>query len=178
MSPATGTGLSWRYAKTEAGRAEIRQRGLPLSRPARNLLLIIDASRSGEGWLAMVQGCGAAELQSLVDAGLVAAQAGAPLVPDASPVPAASAVAAPAVPRMSLAQALETKSFEVLCRRVIAEARPRLGRIKGYWLALEVDHCEGAADIRALAQRFVEQVREANGDPAAVALAQVLLAPD
>ena len=179
MSTAPGTGLSWRYAKTEAGRAEIRQRALPLSRPARNLLLIIDPSRSGEGWLAMVQGCGAAELQSLVDAGLVSAQVGATAAPKATPpAPAASMRTAPALPRMSLAQALETKSFEVLCRRVIAEARPRLGRIKGYWLALEVDHCEGAADIRALAKRFVEQVREAEGDSAAVALAQVLLAPD
>lgn len=181
MSDAHGSSTSWRYAKTEAGRAEIRQRALPLSRPARNLLLIIDASRTGEGWLAMVQGCAVAELQSLIDAGLVAAQ-GAGATSAIAPVAAGPAAvpAAPAaiVPRMSLAQALETKSFEVLCRRVIAEARPRLGRIKGYWLALEVDHCGSAADIRALAQRFVEQVREADGDPAAVALAQVLLAPD
>jgi hypothetical protein len=177
MSTAPGTGLPWHYAKTEAGRTEIRQRALPLSRPARNLLLIIDPSRTGAGWLSMVQGCGAAELQSLVDAGLVAAQAAAPGVPMAA-APAAPADAAPAAPRMSLAQALETKSFQVLCQRVIAQARPRLGRIKGYWLVLEVEHCEGSADIRALAQRFVEQVREADGDSAAVALAQVLLAPD
>lgn len=171
MSDGSVTGPAWRYAKTEAGRAEIRQRALPLSRPARNLLLIIDPSRTGPEWLALLRGCGPADLRALQDAGLVAAQAGAPAaafdVDDAFDLP-----------RMSLAQALETKGFQVLCQRVIAEARPRLGRIKGYWLVLEVEHCEGPADIRALAQRFVAQVREAEGDAAAIALAEVLLAPD
>ncbi|MDO9286824.1 MAG: hypothetical protein Q7U26_18185 [Aquabacterium sp.] len=178
MSAAPGTGLSWRYAKTEAGRAEIRQRALPLSRAARNLLLIIDPSRTGEGWLAMVQGCVAAELQSLIDAGLVVVQGGAPGgVEPARPEAAAVAGAASAAPRMSLAQALETKSYQVLYDRITAEARPRLGLIKGYRLILEVERCGGAAEIRALAQRFVEQVRDADGDGAGVALAQVLLAP-
>ena len=173
MSTAPGTGSPRRYAKTEAGRAEIRQRALPLSRPARNLLLIIDASRTGEGWLAMVQGCGAAELQSLVDAGLVAAQVEAPGAPN----PPVAAGPGPASPRMSLAQALETKSYQVLYDRITAEARPRLGLIKGYRMILEVERCSGAPEMRALAQRFVEQVRDADGDGAGVALAQVLLAP-
>lgn len=161
--------LAGRYAKTEAGRAEIRQRRQPLSRPARNLLLIIDDSRPAGGWLGLVQGCGAAELQALLDAGLVERAA--------TPT-AAREVRTPAAPRMSLAQALETKDHRLLCRRLIAEARPRLGMVKGYWLALEVDHCQTAAEVRALALRFVEQVRAADGDAAAMALAQVLIAPD
>lgn len=153
MSTAPGTGLSWRYAKTEAGRAEIRQRALPLSRPARNLLLIIDPSRSGQDWLAMVQGCSAAELQALLDAALVA-------------------------PRMSLAQALETKGLATLRDRVIAQAAPLSGRAAAGRLAAEAQRCNDPVVMRALAQRFVEQVREADGDGAAVVLAQVLLAPD
>jgi acyl-CoA synthetase (AMP-forming)/AMP-acid ligase II len=80
-------------------------------------------------------------------------------------------------PRMSLAQALETKGYQTLYDRITAEARPRLGLIKGYKLILEVERCSGPAEIRALAQRFVEQVRAADGDAAAVALAQTLLAP-
>jgi hypothetical protein len=168
---APGELLAGRYAKTEAGRAEIRRRILPLSRPARNLLLIIDASRPAEAWLGLVQGCGPAALQALVDAGLVewnadSAAAGSPRK------------SAAGVPRMSLAQALETKDHGLLCRRMIAEARPRLGMVKGYWLALEVDHCESPAEVRALAQRFVEQVRAADGDAAAMALAQALIAPE
>ena len=83
----------------------------------------------------------------------------------------------PGAPRMSLAQALETKSYQILYDRITAEARPRLGLLKGYKLILDVERCQGPAEIRALAQRFVEQVRAADGDSAGVALAQVLLAP-
>jgi hypothetical protein len=154
--------LAARFARTEAGRAEVQRRSLPLSRPARNLLLTIDTSRSGDAWLALVQGATAADLLALVDAGLVA--------PSAPPAGAA-------LPRMSLAQALETKSYQTLYDRVTAEARPRLGLLKGYRLILEVERCPGPPEMRALAQRFVEQVRAADGDTAAVALAQVLLAP-
>ena len=169
-----GDGPGQRFAKTEAGREEIRLRTLPLSRPARNLLLIIDASRVGADWVGLVHGCTAADLQALCDTGLVA-PLGAATAPGK---PAAAAAAAGSAPRMSLAQALETKGYQVLYDRITAEARPRLGLFKGYRLVLEVERCNGPAEIRALAQRFIEAVREADGDAAAVALAQVLLAPD
>ena len=171
-----GAGLAGVYLKTDAGRAEIRGRTLPLSRPARNLLLIIDASRSGEGWLAVVQGCGPADLVALWDAGLVAA-AGA----GAAPATAASATGSAASPppgRQSLAQALEGKGYQLLYARITAEARPRLGLFKSYKLILEVERCNGPAEIRLLAQRFVEQVREADGDAAGLALALALIAPE
>ncbi|MES2717656.1 MAG: hypothetical protein V4795_17960 [Pseudomonadota bacterium] len=165
MSEAPAPALSARYAKTEAGRAEIQRKTLPLSRPGRNLLLIIDAGRTAGEWLGLVQGASAADLQALLQAGLVADQAG-------------PAGAAPAAPRMSLAQALETKGYQSLYARITAEARPRLGLIKGYKLILDVERCQGPPEIRALALRFVEQVRSSQGDAAALALAQVLLAPD
>ena len=169
-----------RYVKTEAGRAEIRQRALPLTRPARNLLLIIDASRTGQEWSKLVQGCGNSELPALLAAGLVALD-GDGAAPAGRPAAAAadkSAARGDAGPRMSLAEALQTKDHRVLCRRIMVEAKPRLGMLKGYWLALEVDHSESAADVRALALRFVDQVRELQGDAAALALVQVLLAKD
>jgi hypothetical protein len=155
-----------RYAKTDGGRAEIQRRSLQLSRPARNLLLIIDNSRPAEAWLGLVQGAGVDDLRALVDAGLVA-QAGAP----------GGTAPQPGTPRMSLAQALQTKSHPTLSARISAEARPRLGLLKGYKLILEAERCRTPDEIRALAQRFVTQVRVADGDAAAVALAQVLLAP-
>lgn len=173
-----------RYAKTEAGRSEIRLRALSLSRPARNLLLIIDPSRPAAEWLGLVQGSDRAALQALHDAGLIAhtgpatADApGAPALPPAPgapPQPAGAAVA----PRMSLAQALEHRSYQALYDRITAEARPRLGLIKGYKMMLEVQRCSGPAEVRALAQRFVDQVRDADGDIAGMALAQVLIAPE
>lgn len=157
---APGGILSQRYAKTETGRNEIRSRALPLSRQARNLLLIIDTSRTGEGWLNMVQGCGPAELQALLAAGLVAADSGA----------------GPAPVRVTLAQALDSRGYQLLYDRLTAEARPRLG-LRGYKLILEVERCNGPAEIRALALRTVESMREIDGDAAALAFAQALLAP-
>ena len=185
MSASSVGSPAGRYVKTEAGRAEIRLRALPLSRPARNLLLIIDASRSGQDWLALVQGCAPGELQALLAAGLLApAGAADAALPVGRPTATAATAAdkpgarADAAPRMSLAEALQTKDHRVLCERMMIEARPRLGMVKSYWLALEVDHSVSPADVRALALRFVEQVRELQGDAAALALVQVLLAKD
>jgi len=167
VSAAGAADLSGRYAKTDAGRAEITGKAQPLSRPARNLLLIIDASRTAEAWLGLVQGATPADLAALVQGGLVTSSA----------APAAAAQAA-AAPRLSLAQALETKGYKVLYDRITAEARPRLGLIKGYKLILDVERSGGPVEIRQLALRFVEQVRTTQGDAAAMALAQALLAPD
>lgn len=190
-APASPAGLpadalARRYTKTEAGRAEIRNRALPLARSARNLLLIIDASRPAGDWLGVVQGCDPAALQALRDAGLVVASgtvaAGAAVGSVAGAPAAATAPALPggadAAPRMSLAQALEHRSYNALYARITAEARPRLGLIKGYRLILDVERCSGPAEIRALAQRFVDQVRDLDGDVAGMALAQVLIAPE
>ena len=177
-----GPALALRYVRTEAGRAEIQRRALQLSRPGRNLLLTIDASRSAADWLSLVQGAQLADLQALVQAGLVA-----PVTAVAAPAAAASPPSAPAADgdggaasgnRMSLADALQTKSYEVLCRRVQAEARPRLGRVRGYMLVVELEYCVTAEDVRALALKFVDQVRQRDGDRAAIALAQVLISPD
>lgn len=156
--------LSARLAKTDAGRTEIQRKSLPLSRPARNLLLIIDAGKPAQDWIGLVQGATPADLLELLRAGLVADQA------------AQAPAAAPA--RMSLAQALETKSYRTLYDRITAEARPRLGLIKGYKLILDVERCAGPPEIRQLALRFVEQVRMTQGDAAALGLAQTLIARD
>jgi hypothetical protein len=174
-----GPALALRYARTEAGRAEIQRRALPLSRPGRNLLLTIDASRSASEWLALVQGAQVADLQVLVQAGLVAPVAGPAAIASPPTPPAADGDGgATSSNRMSLADALQTKSYEVLCRRVQAEARPRLGRVRGYLLVVELEYCVTADDVRALALKFVDQVRQRDGDRAAIALAQVLISPD
>lgn len=153
MSEPPALGLGGRYAKTDAGRAEIRQRALPLSRPARNLLLIIDAGRSAGDWLALVKGCGPDELQALLGAGLIAL-------------------------RMSLADALATKGLGSLRLRVADETGFRLPPNDARRLLAEVQRCADVAQMRALAQRFVAQVRDSDGDAAAIDLAQKLLAPD
>ena len=187
-SPAAanmGPWLELPLAKTDAGRREITERRLPLSRPARNLLLIIDARRSAGEWLALVQGCGPAELQQLVGAGLVGRLAAQPVVPAEPPAAdAATALAAaqtstptPSTAHMSLADALLAQSYRLLYDRLTAEARPQLGLIRGYKLILNIEKCAGPVEIRALALQFVEQVRGVKGDAEANALAQRLANP-
>lgn len=94
--------MSTRYVKTEAGRQAIRDRAqAQLSRPARNLLLIIDGQRTGIEWVGLVNGSSEADLQQLLGSGLIEpAQGDAPAkgaAAPAAPVPA-TAPAAPAPP--------------------------------------------------------------------------------
>lgn len=176
--------LNRRFSKSEAGRLEIRTRALPLSRSSRNLLLIIDSSRSAAEWLGVVQGCDQAAFQALYDAGLVVdgdpngtgSQETSP-PPDMAVAPTvASGAVAPQ--HTSVAQALEHCSYSALYNRITAEARPRLGLIKAYKMVMEVEQCSGAPEIRALALRFIKLERELHGDAAAKTLTQLLLAPE
>ena len=149
--------MAVRYQKTDAGRDEIRARAHELSRPARTLLLIIDASKSGDEWLAMVNGVVAADLARLLENGLIEPAGGQAV--------AAPAAAAPAGP--SLVEALQYHTYRELYDRLTAEARPRLGLIKGYKWVLEIEKCRDADEIRAVALRFVEEIRNVQGDKAA-----------
>jgi hypothetical protein len=146
-----------RFVRTEAGRREIRERQLSLSRAARNLLLVIDASKPAPDWLALVAGSTAADLAALRDAGLIA--------PSGDDAPRAA---------LTLAQALQARSYRELYDLLTQQARPRLGLIRGYRMVLEVEKCNGADEIRALAQRFVDLVRDVQGEAEAQALRRQL----
>ena len=182
--------LSLRLARTPLGQQEITVKQMTLARPARNLLLIIDAKRSAGDWLALVRGAGAQDLQQLLAAGLVATAAAPspasvappvhtpPPVPPMTEAPAAPAVGIPvATARMSLGDALQAQSYKLLYDRMTAEARPQLGLIKGYKLILDIERCSGPDEIRLLAVQFVERVRAVHGDVKARALAQRLADP-
>jgi len=152
--------MTVRYAKTETGRDEIRARAHALSRPARNLLLCIDGTRTGSDWLGLVGGSTEADLDQLVAQGLV------------GPAPGSVAGEAPRGP--TLQEALQLLSYRELYDRLTAQARQRFGLIKGYRTVLEIERCAGADEIRALAVRFVADVRAAQGEAAARALAREL----
>ncbi len=160
--------MTARYLKTDAGREAIHARVHALTRPARNLLLVIDGSKSGSDWVALVGGSTEADLQQLLQSGFItesgrgsAAQASAPV-----------AAARPRGP--ALEEALQALGYRALYDRLTKEARSRLGLIKGYRTVLEIEKCAGAEDIRKLALRFVEDVRAAQGDDAARMLARDL----
>lgn len=158
--------MAERFVRTDAGRREIRERAAPLSRAARNLLLIIDGSKSAAEWLTLVHGSTGADLHQLIDAGLIATEGSGP--------------AQEAGPRSqpTLVQALESRSYTELYDLLTHEARSRLGLVKGYRMVLEVEKCKGPEEIRALALRFVDVVREAQGEAEAKALRRLLGAGD
>lgn len=175
--------LNRRFSKTEAGRLEIQARAMPLARSSRNLLLIIDSSRTAAEWIGIVQGCDLAALQALQDAGLVsdtntdsAGNSGVSQSPDADAVTTLASAAATSQ-HMDVAQALENCSYSSLYDRITAEARPRLGLIKGYKMIMALEQCSNATEVRTLALHFIEQERDLHGEAAGKALMQLLIAP-
>jgi hypothetical protein len=64
------------FRKTDRGRREVRERSLRLSRPARNLLLIMDGSRTIGAWVGLCQRATLADGVALLEAGLIEAVPG------------------------------------------------------------------------------------------------------
>jgi hypothetical protein len=153
--------MTTRYVKTEAGRAAIHARVHALTRPARNLLLIIDASKTGDEWVALVNSATDADLKQLIDDGLISVSG--------------SKGPAPARPRgPGLEEALQNWTYRQLYDLLTEQARARLGLIKGYRMVLEIEKCAGVEEIRKLVLQFVDEVRAAQGDAAARAFCREL----
>jgi hypothetical protein len=141
------------YVRTEAGKAEFRVRSINLSRPARNLLMVIDGSCSGDAWLAKVTGSTAADLDVLLAAGLIAPM---------------GAIAGKTVhQRIPVEVAVRDWTYDALYTLLTHEAKERFGLIKGYRLILKIEGCADLAGIQAVALDFVEQLRKAHGEDAA-----------
>jgi hypothetical protein len=141
------------YARTEAGKAEIRAHSIKLSRPARNLLMVIDASCSGDAWLGKVNGSTPADLDVLIAAKLIAPQGGA----------AGKTVHQ----RIPVEVAVRDWTYDALYTLLTHEAKERFGLIKGYRLILKIEGCSDLAGIQAVALDFVEQIRKAHGEDSA-----------
>ena len=138
------------HQKTEAGRAEIKTRALPLSRSVRNLLLMLDGTRTAREWLAMVQGATEADADYLLAHGLI----------DVSRL-AVAVVAPPAPPSRS------PLSYAELYGYLTRHAKHYLGLMKGYRMVLDVERCPDHESLRALASRFVMDVQNAQGEAVA-----------
>jgi hypothetical protein len=150
------------HSKTEAGRAEIRARALPLSRAARNLLLVLDASKPAGEWLRLVAGATQADLDALRQQGLIAPQGGS-----ATAVPASAPAAAPVAAAPAAAGSTLLLDRAALYTYLSGEATKLLGPFKGYAFALEVERADSLAALQALALQLVERVGKAKGDAAA-----------
>jgi hypothetical protein len=161
-------------SKTEAGRAEIRARALPLSRAARNLLLVLDATKTAGEWLGLVAGATPADLDTLIQQGLIGAEgkAAAPrAAPAGSPPPAATPIAQPASAPAGGSPLLDRAA---LYTYLSGQATKLLGPFKGYAFALEVERCDSLPELQALALQLVERVQKAKGEDAAAAVREAL----
>ena len=141
--------MNQRCAKTDAGRDEIKKRSRKLSRPARNLLLVMDTTHTAQEWLHLVHGVTEEDLQQLLAEGLIEGK---------------DDPQAPRVAGASLADALARLPYDQLYSLLTSQARERFGLIKGYKMVLEVEKCANIDELRALALRFLDLVKEQQGD--------------
>ncbi|MBI3350616.1 MAG: hypothetical protein HY020_25895 [Burkholderiales bacterium] len=169
------------HSKTDAGRAEIRARALPLSRAARNLLLVLDASKPAGEWLRMVTGATETDLETLRQNGLIAPQnAGGQPLPVQPPAAAPVATTSAATPAAAAPGAQPPAAGSPLLDRAAlytylsGEATKLLGPFKGYAFALEVERADSLAALQGLALQLVERVQKAKGEDAAAAVRQAL----
>ena len=166
--------MQLRFVKTSAGQAEIQAKALPLSRPVRNLLLVINDSQPASYWLESVKGITEADLDMLMIEGLIApteasmSASGAGTRSAAAPAPAAAPAAAPRAATAEIdwpevLKTIEETPYAKLYDALTSTGKSLLGLMRGYRFVLEVEKCSGAAELQALGLKFVEQLREEQG---------------
>jgi hypothetical protein len=142
--------MNQRCAKSDAGRDEIKNRSRKLSRPARNLLLVMDTTHTAQDWLHLVHGATEADLQQLLSEGLI----------ESKDEPQAARPASAA----SMAEAIGRLSYDQLYSLLTSQAKERFGLIKGYKMVLDVEKCSNIEELRALAVKFLDMVKQEQGD--------------
>ncbi|HEX5684492.1 MAG TPA: hypothetical protein VFY73_10720 [Ideonella sp.] len=176
--------MSSRYIRTAAGQAEIQARALKLSRPVRNLLLVINDSRTIEDWLVQVHGVTPDDVALLRSEGLIteANMAGAPAgkvtsrtttvdIPVDIREGAAAQASAPAAASAAgndadwtrTQQVIRSAGYTALYDALTSVGKAKLGLMRGYRFVLEVEKCTGPDELRAFALKFAEQLRTEHG---------------
>jgi hypothetical protein len=175
--------MSSRYIRTAAGQAEIQARALKLSRPVRNLLLVINDSRTIEDWLVQVHGVTPDDVGLLRSEGLITEANMAPVVQSApakstsKPNDLREGAAAKAAPAAAeppgggggdadwarTQQVIRMAGYNSLYDALTSVGKAKLGLMRGYRFVLEVEKCSGPDELRALALKFAEQLRTEHG---------------
>ena len=150
------------WVKTDAGRAEMQSRALVKERARRNLLLLIDGSKSEEMLLANLAGISAQDFQELRKLDLIAPASGAVTVGHAARA-ATPDSARPTVPQALSASPLDYSQSTAALTQLISA---NLG-LRGFTLTLAVDKASTIEELREVAQRVVEQIRERKGEAVA-----------
>ena len=155
------------WAKTDAGRIEIQARALVKERALRNLLLVIDGVKSDEMLLANLTGITAADFEALQSLGLIE--------PVATPTGGRSGSSASgrnvagATPAAEAAP-LDYAQFTAALTQMISK---ELG-LRGFVLTLAVEKAGTIEELRAVAERTLEQIGERKGAAAAAAARRTL----
>ena len=165
------------WVKTDEGRAEMQSRALVKERARRNLLLLIDGTKSEEMLLSSLAGVTAADFQELRKLDLIAPAAGAVTVGGAGR-PGSPDSARPTVPQSLSAPAsspsagspIDPAEFTTVLKRLIAA---HLG-LRGFTLTLAVDKAATGEQLREVAQRMLEQIRERRGETVAAEVRRTL----
>ena len=139
------------FVKTSAGAAEMRLRAQSITRAARDLLFVIDGSRTAAAWAALIHGTTDADIKHLVETGLIANTQAKPQAQKAARV-------------LTVDEAIATLSYEQLYGVLTTQARPRLGLIRGCKLVLETERCAQLPELQKLASRFFLMVRKTQGE--------------
>lgn len=157
------------WSKTEAGRAEVQARALVKERLQRNLLLLIDGVKTEEMLLANVVGLKHDDFEYLESLNLITQ------VSSSSGSRSSSATAstadrggAPTQP-MSLPPALDEPvemDYSQFTAKLTQLISSELG-LRGFTLTLAVEKASTIEDLRAVAERVLEQIRERKGEPVA-----------
>lgn len=145
------------WAKTDAGRTEIQSRALVKERARRNLLLLIDGTKSEETLLGSLAGVGVEDFIALRALGLIEPLAGSAASASAGARGAATTDAG------ALDPSFDNAGFTATLTRLISS---HLG-LRGFVLTLAVEKASSSEELQTLARRTIDQIRERRGDAAA-----------
>lgn len=150
------------WAKTDAGRIEMQARALVKERALRNLLLLIDGNKSEEMLLANLAGIEPDHFTQLEAMGLIEAAA-APAARASAARAAAASAAAPKVEDPAPAGPLDYANFTQTLTQLISK---ELG-LRGFTLTLAVERAGTIEELRDVANKALDQIRDRKGLPAA-----------
>jgi hypothetical protein len=150
--------MNQRFGKTKLGSEEIKNRSRKLSRPARNLLLVIDTCRSASAWLQLVHRATEDDLKQLLSDGLIEEKQADAAAPSAR----------------TIEQAIATLTHAQLYALLTSQARDRLGLVGGFKLILDVEKCANIDELRALGLKFLEMVEAHQGQAQAQQMRRAL----
>jgi hypothetical protein len=150
------------WTKTEAGKAEMQARALVKERLQRNLLLLIDGIKTEEMLLANVVGLKHDDFKYLESLNLIAPVAGSSSSNRSSAASDGTAATEPMTLPPNEGE-MDYGQFTATLTQLISS---ELG-LRGFTLTLAVEKAGTIQELRAVAERVLEQIRDRKGVAAA-----------